>query len=241
MIFIIMIIGEAMTTIVFARPKGGAGKTTSAFLLATELSDRGMNVTIIDADPNHPIANWIKRGGDTTGLNVVSNDSETTIINDIQNASQSSDFVIVDLEGTANLSVAYSISQADLVIIPSQRSTLDAGEAAKAVSLVISQSQISGREIPAALLLTRTSPAIRTKGLKRMIESFEQNKIEAFGVEINEREAFKAIFDHTCTLSQLTNSQVSGLDKAKQNSSEFAAEVIHKLQNISQHKTEEVA
>ena len=40
-----------MPTISFANPKGGAGKTTSALLLATELAGRGAEVVVIDADP----------------------------------------------------------------------------------------------------------------------------------------------------------------------------------------------
>ena len=41
-----------MPAIVFASPKGGAGKSTSAVVLATELAGQGAGVTIIDADPN---------------------------------------------------------------------------------------------------------------------------------------------------------------------------------------------
>lgn len=241
MMFIITRLGGHMAIIVFASPKGGAGKTTSAFVLATELSNRGMNVTIIDADPNHPIADWVNRRGTTNHLTVVSNNDEETILNDIDKANQSSDFTIVDLEGTANLSVAYSISRADLVIVPSQRSTLDAGEAAKAISLVKTQSNVIGREIKAALLLTRTSQAIRTKGLKRMMDSLTNNKIDTFITELHERESFKAIFDHTNTLAQLTPTQVGGLEKARQNAAEFAAEALQKLQNIAQDKPKEVA
>jgi hypothetical protein len=41
------------------------------------------------------------------------------------------------LEGTASMTVAYAISRADLVLIPTQGSQLDAAEAAKAVKLTI--------------------------------------------------------------------------------------------------------
>jgi chromosome partitioning protein len=41
-----------MPVIAFCSPKGGAGKTTAATVLATELAERGASVTIIDADPN---------------------------------------------------------------------------------------------------------------------------------------------------------------------------------------------
>lgn len=45
-----------MPTIVFASPKGGAGKSTSAVILATELARGGAGVTILDADPNRPVS-----------------------------------------------------------------------------------------------------------------------------------------------------------------------------------------
>lgn len=47
-----------MPIIVFGNSKGGAGKTTSAVLLASELAERGAGVTLIDGDPNRPITQW---------------------------------------------------------------------------------------------------------------------------------------------------------------------------------------
>lgn len=41
-----------MPVVVFANPKGGAGKSTSAVILSTELARKGAAVTILDADPN---------------------------------------------------------------------------------------------------------------------------------------------------------------------------------------------
>ncbi len=228
-----------MPVIVFASSKGGAGKTTSAFLLATELAHRGLKTHVIDADPNHPIAKWGEGGGEAENLRVTSNDSEETIIEDIEAAAKTSDIVVVDLEGTANLAVAYAISKADLVIIPSQRSTLDAEEAARAVALVRRQCNVTGRQIPVSILLTRTSPAIRSKGLKRMVNSLEKNKIDSFLTEIHEREAYKAIFDHKLTLNQITSLQVGGLDKARSNAANFAAEAMKKIQGQKSKKTSE--
>ena len=49
-----------MPTIAFVSPKGGVGKTTSAFLLATVFA-KICDVTIIDADPNHPLETWAIR------------------------------------------------------------------------------------------------------------------------------------------------------------------------------------
>lgn len=231
-----------MPVIVFASPKGGAGKTTSSLILACELAARGLKTALIDADPNHPISKWRKKGRGLKKLNIIESTNEEKIIDDIDAATETNDFVIVDLEGTANLSVAYAISRADLVIIPSQRSALDAGEAAKAIALIKNQSKIARREIPFSVLLTRTNPAIRSKGLKRMIESLDQNQVNCLITELQEREAYKAIFDYACPLSELETGQVSGLDKARTNAANYAAEVIKTLQKFQHNdKKEKVA
>ena len=41
-----------MPIISIANPKGGAGKTTLAFILADQLSINGASVAVVDADPN---------------------------------------------------------------------------------------------------------------------------------------------------------------------------------------------
>ena len=61
-----------MPVISFVSPKGGVGKTTSALILATELAAQGASrVTIIDADPNLPIAKWSKLPGKPDNIEVV--------------------------------------------------------------------------------------------------------------------------------------------------------------------------
>src|SRR5215472_15642188 len=125
-----------MPTVVFATPKGGAGKSTSAVILATQLALKGAAVTILDADDNKPICEWAKLGGKPDNIMVNGDVTEETIIDDIDRAAEKTPFVIVDLEGSANMTVAYAISRADLVIIPTQGSRLDAKEAAKAIKLI---------------------------------------------------------------------------------------------------------
>ncbi len=57
-------------------------------------------------------------------------------IDQIDQAATRTAFVVVDLEGTRSLMVGYAISRADLVIVPTQGSLLDATEAANAIRLV---------------------------------------------------------------------------------------------------------
>src|SRR5262245_8622765 len=104
-----------MPVIVFASPKGGAGKSTSAVILGTELALKGASVTIIDADPNKPVSQWAAREGRPENLTVISEVSQDSIVDKIEKASETSAFVIVDLEGTASTIVSDAISFADLV------------------------------------------------------------------------------------------------------------------------------
>jgi chromosome partitioning protein len=231
-----------MPTVVFASPKGGAGKSTAAVLLATELAERGATVTIIDADPNKPVSRWAKRPGKPETLNVVADVTEDSIIDAIEEAATQSTFVVVDLEGTASMTVGYAISRADLAIIPTQGSQLDAAEAVKAIKLVRRQERAFGKTIPLAVLFTRTSAALRPRSLQSIEVEFAQNDIRMFGTQIHERDAYRAIFSFGGTLSHLDPSQVTNIKAAAANARAFAAEVVALLKGkVSAEQTAEVA
>src|SRR3984885_6735797 len=226
-----------MPTIVFASPKGGAGKSTSAVVLATELAQRGASVTVIDADPNHPVSQWAKRPGCPQTLTVIGAISEETVIDTIEAASAKTAFVVVDLEGTASMTVAYAISRADLVVIPVQGSQLDAAEAAKAIRLIRQQEKAFARVIPYAVLFTRTSTAIKPRTFQHIRSEFSDHGVPAFQTQMHERDAFRAIFSFGGTLESLDSTQVSNVAAAVGNARAFAAEVITKLrQEVSQAK-----
>ena len=65
-----------MPTIAFANPKGGAGKTTAALLLGSELAARGAQVTIIDADPEKWISQWGALAGKPENIHIIGDVSE---------------------------------------------------------------------------------------------------------------------------------------------------------------------
>jgi chromosome partitioning protein len=219
-----------MPTIAFVSPKGGAGKTTSAFLLSTALA-KHYDVTLIDADPNHPVQNWATGGNTPPRLSIVSDANEDTIIERIEDAAARTPFVVVDLEGTASKIVVYAISQADFVIIPTQGSQLDANEATRAIRVVLQSEKMTGRLKPYAVLLTRTSTLIRTRGLAHIQNGLIGAGVPVLETELNERDAFKAIFSFQQTLDGLSATDVPNLDKAKLNVLEFAHEVLEKLRS----------
>lgn len=225
-----------MPTIVLACPKGGSGKSTSSLVLATQLALNGADVTLIDADPNKPQSRWARLPGKPDNLTIVVSTSETTIIDDIESAEQSTPFVIVDLEGTASLLVAYAISRADLVIIPTQGSQLDATEAAKAVTLIKQQEKMISKSIPHRILFTRTSPAIKPRTLAHIQEQFRKFNVASLQIHLHEREAFRAIWSFGGTLNSLDPKHVGNIDSAKANARALAAEVVKVLQQLESNK-----
>lgn len=227
-----------MPTIVFASPKGGAGKSTSAVVLATELARRGAEVIVIDADPNRPVSLWAQRPGRPERLTVLSDVTEASIIDEIEAAATRAPFVVVDLEGTASMTVAYAISRADLVIVPTQGSQLDAAEAVKAIRLIAQQERAFGRRIPYAVLLTRTSAAIRPRTLQHVRDEMARNNVPVLETQMHEREAFRAVFSFGGALHDLNAGQVSGLDAAVKNAQSLAAEIVGLLKGGTQGNEE---
>jgi chromosome partitioning protein len=218
-----------MPIIALVTPKGGAGKSTTAVVVATQLVRRGAAVTIIDADPNKPIADWAKLPNMPPNLTVLSDVTEDTIIEAIETAAMQTPFVIVDLEGTASMTVAYAVSRADLVIIPTQGSQLDAKQATKAIKLITQQERAFGKKIPYAILFSRTSEAIRPRTLQHIKSEFAKHGVPAFAAHLHEREAFKAIFSFGGTLESLTTKQVANLQGAIQNARALTEEIINHL------------
>jgi chromosome partitioning protein len=217
-----------MPTVAFVSPKGGVGKTTSAFLFATAVSAL-CDVTVIDADPNHPIQTWAEGGKSPPRLTIVSDANEDNIIERIEDAAEKTAFVVVDLEGTASKTVVYAILQADFVVIPTQGSQLDANEASRAIRVVLQSEKLSGKRKPYAVLLTRTNPSIRARGLAHIQNGLIDAGIPVLQTELNERDAFKAVFSFRQTLDGLNPADVPNLDKARINVLRFVEEVFECL------------
>jgi chromosome partitioning protein len=227
-----------MPVITLSSPKGGAGKTTAATILATELAERGVAVTVIDADPNKNVVDWSTLPGKPETLTVVGDVTEETIVDAIEEAASNAAFVIVDLEGTASLMVSYAISMSDFVIIPVQGSQLDAKQAARQMKLIKAQERIANRSIPFAVLFTRSNPAIQPKTQRHIEERFGELGVPVFATRLYDREAFRAIFSFGGSLSSLGEKGVGNLATAKANAFEFTSEVIARLRSNKAAKKE---
>ena len=214
-----------MPVIVTASSKGGAGKSTLTLVLAQALDAMGASVTVIDADPNRPLVRW-RDGKSKSSIEVVGDVTESNIIKLIREHSANRQFVLVDLEGTANRLVSRAITQADLVLIPLQASALDSNEAGRAVGLIKEEEEaLEGRVIPYRIIMTRTNPLITTKIEAGIYQALADAKIALMKTRLHERQAYKAIFVRRATLSELDFS-VNGLEAARDNAERLASEVV---------------
>jgi chromosome partitioning protein len=229
-----------MPTVVFVSPKGGAGKTTAALLLSNQLATT-YDVTLIDADPNRPIKAWAAGGNAPSRLSVVSDVDEDNIIERIEEAAEKTPIVVVDLEGTAAKIVVLAVSQADLAVIPIQGSQLDAEQASRAIKVIKQREKMTGRALPYAVLLTRTNPAIRTRTMSHIQKGLLEAGIPVMETELNDREAYRAVFSFRRTLMGLNASEVANLDKAQTNVEEFALEILRGLAPASSQDNARVA
>ena len=159
-----------MPTIVVASPKGGAGKSTTAVLLGTELARAGVDVTFLDCDPNRSLTVWADRGTLPDRVSVLSDVGEAEIVRTIKSADADGKVVIVDLEGVASRLVSRAISQADLVLTPMRATTLDATIGARALALVAEEEETLDRPIAHAVVFTMTK-AILSKPHKSIAAS----------------------------------------------------------------------
>lgn len=188
--------------LVLASTKGGVGKTTLAFCIATELARRladkpttrhvGISgyryVECIDADPNRTLYDSIRRGN-PTGVHVEVATAET-LLPAVSAASKRARVVVIDLEGTANQAMLYACGKASLVLIPAQPSLFDVVEAMKTAAVVAQAADLTGREIPVRVILSRT-PVLKQRVTTHSRKQFAERGLPMLLAELVERAAFR--------------------------------------------------
>ena len=226
-----------MPVISFANPKGGSGKSTLVLVLALELSRQGASLAVVDADPNAVIADWAARrvkDGLRVPFSVVSRPKEGEMVATIGQLTQTHDWVLVDLEGTASRLFSRALARSHLVLIPLNPSPIDARLAAAAVQLVLEESEALERSIPYRLVYSCYPAAVATRSFKRIDSEIRAEQLPLLDEGLVQRAAFRDIFDFAATLDELTEDKTSGLDQARANAFLVAQAVVNALKEIQQ-------
>ena len=218
-----------MPTIVIGSTKGGCGKTTLSLILASELSDAGASVTILDADKEGSLSNWGRDWEGTAPITIKGQITEDTVMDDIVEAAAQSTFVIVDIEGTANMTLTKAATMADLVLIPQKASALDWERTSKTVKGITDAGRMASKDIPFRVVITRTSQVARSKPMLSIIESLRA-KVPTMKQELYDLEAFRSMFLYRQTLPELEQEKVVKTTTARLVAKDLLSEVIEILQ-----------
>lgn len=215
-----------MSVITFANAKGGAGKTTAALILATELASQGHRITILDADPQRWISHWHETSGRQRNIAVISEVSMASLQCHIRENRAATDYFIIDLAGARDALVATAIGLSDHVMIPVQGCAMDARGAAQILDLLKQLDEKAGIRISHSVVLTRMSAMVTTRAMTAIKALLSARGVNVLDTPIGERTAFREIFDGGGTLYSMDPLKVSNLDKARENARLFAEEVL---------------
>jgi chromosome partitioning protein len=215
-----------MPTIVIASPKGGAGKSTTAVILGTELAHAGAEIVMIDCDPNGSLSLWAERGPLPSRITCLSGIGESEIVRTIKRYDQDGRIVVVDLEGVASRLVSRAISQADLVITPMRATTLDATIGVRALALIAEEEEALDRKIAHAVVFTMTK-AIKSKQHTGIAESLVGQGVDIIDPPLMERAAFSALFEFGGDLHSMPAQ--GNMATAIENAANFAQAVYQRL------------
>jgi chromosome partitioning protein len=218
-----------MPIISFASSKGGAGKTTACIILGTELAESS-TVTIIDADPAARLISWSEIAPIPKQMRVIQSRGERHILSEMDYAAQRSSFVLVDLEGKASRLASFAIGGSDLVIVPTGEEQQDANAALDTLSEVKLEAQSRRRTIPAVVLLTRTSAAVKTR-LEKHIGKELRRMCPVLPTELCRRTAFSALHNQGGGLRSLKPETTNGVDKAMVNARDYTNDIINILES----------
>lgn len=218
-----------MPVIVLASPKGGSGKSTTSVILATELSNAGAQIVVMDCDPNQSVTLWYNRSSKIKEkIQLINEISEAEIIKNIKHYDLDGTIVIVDLEGVASRMASRAISQADLVITPMRATTLDATIGAKTILLIKEEEEVLNRKIQHSIVFTMTR-TIKSKQHTSIEKSFQKQNIDIIYPSLMERSAFSSLFEFGDTLKDMPPQ--GNIEAAIKNAEEFAKSVFQRLQS----------
>lgn len=138
--------------------KGGTGKSTVVACLAGELRQRGINVALLDADPQRTLSSWHDNDG-PLGEAPLGAANGVSVIPTLQAMAKQHTVVLVDTPGFSNRDTLAVLSLADIALVPFAPTPADALGTARTVATlneVNATVDRQGRPVQVALLMNST-------------------------------------------------------------------------------------
>lgn len=163
--------------ITIAQQKGGAGKTTLAAHLGVVLAEYGLQVLMLDVDPQASLSKWFQvrqshEASHLPALDLVACGG-TRIAAELERAKPHYDFILIDSPPHADTEARNAIRYADLIIVPMQPSPLDLWATQATLKLAKQERK------PVKMVLNRVNPQTRLS--QSMQQEMKELSLTLFG------------------------------------------------------------
>jgi chromosome partitioning protein len=169
--------------IVVANQKGGCGKTTTSVNLAGAFARRGMDVLLVDADPQGSAMKWRALSGGAFPVGVISL-AMPVLDQELPRMAKKYDLVLVDTPPGMEMITRSGLVVADMAIVPLQPSPLDLWSGTDIIALIKRAEQLNPG-LKSRLLLNRKIQGTRLS--RESVDALRAFPYPLFETEIHQR------------------------------------------------------
>ena len=144
-----------MPVLTITSRKGGVGKSVLAAVVAGSLADQGIDVALLDSDPNGGSHRWATQTRSGRSIRAYAEADAEKLAELLPTLAAQHASLVVDTAGFGNQAAAVAIAGADLVLVPVTPGEGDLVEAQRTVSFVGGLSRSTRREIPVRVVANR--------------------------------------------------------------------------------------
>lgn len=182
-----------MPVVLIGSLKGGTGKTTIALQLATFFAGEGVDVMLLDADPQGSAAKFIERRNDA-GIEprIHCASANGNIYATVRDLEQRYGLILVDTGGFSNRELHTGALAADLLYVPLRASQVDLETMPEMIQNVVVPARDRNPDLRTYVLISQgpTNPMINETELARQAIS-EFDGIHLSSVVIRERKTYR--------------------------------------------------
>jgi chromosome partitioning protein len=145
----------SMPVLTITSRKGGCGKTMLAVVVAGSLAEQGVDVALLDSDPNGGAHRWATQTHAGLAIRAYAEADAERLAELLPTLAAQHAALIVDTAGFGNQAAAVAIAGADLVLVPVTPGEGDLVEAQRTVAFVGGLSRSTRRTIPVQVVANR--------------------------------------------------------------------------------------